>query len=672
MKIVARHKTAPLVALSDGSVIDTENLEVIGTGDVSGAKWEFQVGDMQLDPRWAEIAQADQASLSVTKKKANSGERTFRAPTAVKQALTDAGVESPLTDGAGLTLTELDTLFDHESLPDTAFEWICQTLNKHEHNPDAEAEASLFEAAEPELDYSEIDAAMDGVQSSDDSPLPDDVVTAAAEAPDTEPEIADADDQGAVASPPPGKFSKVVYFAVVQQDDTESVQDLIALVQTPQGAADAFSYQGQKKGWKENAKLIQELQSPAPPPIKQLADWQTNAVLEQINMSDADGDLPDDAEPEQPPPAPVQASAFELVEAGVIWGPDNRQILSIVAGSHSNAKWGGNAERLRQYWEHGEGAAKIRWAPNSGAWRRCVRHLSKYLGPRAKGYCAIRMHHVLGIWPGSKANGGHGGHRAFSLEEAPILVAAAPRAYKRWPAGASGGQGGQFAPGPARNSGQATQAQHDAAAKQLATALMNKTMVQQQTDLKELTNDDLKRLTAYMYSFKSSDPKVVAARIRLANEMAHRGYDVKDFGALGGGTGSNKDKGKAIGPSSVGAPAAKKTPAVKTHAPAKAPGTPTDGGVKNTYSVNDMSKFRQGSALDLSGLSSAEKDKLSQLGWGQATDDNRQAVYPPTSPPSMSTDGLTKSTINNLVNAGWVVAMDKNEILPANVPKAQP
>lgn len=667
MKIVARHKTAPLVALSDGSVIDTENLEVIGTGEVSGAKWEFNVDGVELDPRWAEIAQADQASLSVTKKKANSGERTFRAPATVKQALTDAGVESPLTDGAGLTLAELDTLFDHESLPDTAFEWICQTLNKHEHNPDSVAEASLFDAAEPELDYAEIDAATDALQSGDDSPLADDVVTAAAEAsPDAEPEIADADDQGAVASPPPGKFAKVVYFAVVQQDDTESVQDLIALVQTPQGAADAFSYQGQKKGWKENAKLIQELQSPAPPPIKQLADWQTNAVIEQINMSDADGDLPDDAEPDQP--APVQASAFELPEAGVIWGPDNRQILSIVAGSHSNAKWGGNAERLRQYWEHGEGAAKIRWAPNSGAWRRCVRHLSKYLGPRAKGYCAIRMHHVLGIWPGSKANGGHGGHRAFSLEEAPILTAAATQVYKRWPAGASGGQGGQFAPGPARNSGEATQAQHDAAAKQLATALMNKTIVQQQTDLKELTDDDLKRLTEYMYSFKSSNPKVVAGRIRLANEMARRGYDVKDFGALGGGINSDKGKGQPLGPSNANSPAAAAPSAPAT--PSK--GTPMDGAFKNTYSVNNMSKFRQGSGLDPASLSDGEKAKLSQLGWGAATDDTGHSVYPPTSPQPMSTDGLGKSTIDSLVNAGWVVAMDKNEILPANVPKAQP
>ncbi len=44
------------------------------------------------------------------------------------------------------------------------------------------------------------------------------------------------------------------------------------------------------------------------------------------------------------------------------------------------------AERLREYWGHGKGAAKIRWG-TPGDWTRCYRHLSKFMGPRAKGYC---------------------------------------------------------------------------------------------------------------------------------------------------------------------------------------------------------------------------------------------------------------------------------------------
>lgn len=56
-------------------------------------------------------------------------------------------------------------------------------------------------------------------------------------------------------------------------------------------------------------------------------------------------------------------------------------------------------------------AAGIGWAPRSGAWTRCVSRVSKYLGPRAKGYCALRMHEATGVWPGSRANRGTKGRR---------------------------------------------------------------------------------------------------------------------------------------------------------------------------------------------------------------------------------------------------------------------
>ncbi|MET9909690.1 hypothetical protein ABZZ74_23295 [Streptomyces sp. NPDC006476] len=50
---------------------------------------------------------------------------------------------------------------------------------------------------------------------------------------------------------------------------------------------------------------------------------------------------------------------------------------------------GGNAQTLRDYWAHGAGAAKIRWG-TPGDWSRCVRQVSKFMGPRAKGYCQLR------------------------------------------------------------------------------------------------------------------------------------------------------------------------------------------------------------------------------------------------------------------------------------------
>jgi hypothetical protein len=68
----------------------------------------------------------------------------------------------------------------------------------------------------------------------------------------------------------------------------------------------------------------------------------------------------------------------------------------------------GNAEKLRRYWVSGKGAAKIRWgAP--GDWKRCVRYLSKYMGPRSKGYCQLRHKEALGIYTATHAKRDRGG-----------------------------------------------------------------------------------------------------------------------------------------------------------------------------------------------------------------------------------------------------------------------
>lgn len=72
----------------------------------------------------------------------------------------------------------------------------------------------------------------------------------------------------------------------------------------------------------------------------------------------------------------------------------------------------GNAERLRRYWTKGPGAVKIRWG-TPGDWKRCVRYLSKYMGPRAKGYCQLRHKEATGVYTGSKLNPG----RSNSVQE---------------------------------------------------------------------------------------------------------------------------------------------------------------------------------------------------------------------------------------------------------------
>ncbi len=84
-----------------------------------------------------------------------------------------------------------------------------------------------------------------------------------------------------------------------------------------------------------------------------------------------------------------------------MWGPQGEIIPLAAAGEGGADRNRGNAEELREYWERGEGAAKINWEAE-GSWYRCVSLLSQYLGSRSKGYCALRYHAVKGRWPGDR------------------------------------------------------------------------------------------------------------------------------------------------------------------------------------------------------------------------------------------------------------------------------
>jgi hypothetical protein len=97
---------------------------------------------------------------------------------------------------------------------------------------------------------------------------------------------------------------------------------------------------------------------------------------------------------------------------------DSRHVPNCVKASGLVAAGGadrnrGNAEELRHYWTHGAGGAKIRWN-TPGDWTRCVRHLEKYMGPRAKGYCQLRHKEMDGVYTGSHLNPGGNGHGHFS------------------------------------------------------------------------------------------------------------------------------------------------------------------------------------------------------------------------------------------------------------------
>jgi 2'-5' RNA ligase len=65
---------------------------------------------------------------------------------------------------------------------------------------------------------------------------------------------------------------------------------------------------------------------------------------------------------------------------------------------------GGSGHQLRDYWVHGEGAAKIGWK-TPGDWTRCVAELSKHVKD-PKGLCSEYHHMATGMWPGDKRNPG--------------------------------------------------------------------------------------------------------------------------------------------------------------------------------------------------------------------------------------------------------------------------
>ena len=88
-----------------------------------------------------------------------------------------------------------------------------------------------------------------------------------------------------------------------------------------------------------------------------------------------------------------------------------------------------DTDRLRDYWTHGKGAAKIGWG-TPGTSTRCRASLAKYVKPMClSGYCANRHYDALGFWPGDRSK--HSlGVTASGEPDGPFitLVADAPSA----------------------------------------------------------------------------------------------------------------------------------------------------------------------------------------------------------------------------------------------------
>lgn len=203
-----------------------------------------------------------------------------------------------------------------------------------------------------------------------------------------------------------------VFMAVVSPDDPLAVMDLISLIPATNQSTKPVVYSFANGKWSLDDGMLRDLKSPTPPPVVVLDDEALKSVLSQMSSGSEDKGKEESA--------PVTASVDEYL--AFYWSEESGMLAVTAAGGLDRNR--GNAEKLRRYWTIGKGGLKIRWG-TGGDWTRCVRHLSKYLGPRAKGYCALRHKEMTGLWTGDKAHRqmyGRRGKGVFAMSDEMILA----------------------------------------------------------------------------------------------------------------------------------------------------------------------------------------------------------------------------------------------------------
>lgn len=211
-----------------------------------------------------------------------------------------------------------------------------------------------------------------------------------------------------------------LFFAVVSQDDPGAVLELVSLAPASSTSTEPMTYVRKDQKWVREESVLADIKSPTPPPIVPLDGESLKSVIEQVDGT-----------------APLVASSYADADIiTVLWGANGNVMMMTAAGGADRNR--GNAETLRRYWTVGKGGLKIRWN-TPGDWTRCYRHLKKYMGPRAKGYCSLRHHEMTGMWPGDKNNPGNN-KGAFAIDgiksyaqvlEASTLSARAAEARSR-------------------------------------------------------------------------------------------------------------------------------------------------------------------------------------------------------------------------------------------------
>jgi hypothetical protein len=102
---------------------------------------------------------------------------------------------------------------------------------------------------------------------------------------------------------------------------------------------------------------------------------------------------------------------------------------------------------------------------------------------------------------------------------------------KEHPRAAAGSPtGGQFVPAGKARDEKAAEAQKDPKAAEQSKQLQEGKL----EDLGKLPDGELQALSRYLFSWKSSDPTVVKARVRVTAALAKRGMDVREFGSRAG------------------------------------------------------------------------------------------------------------------------------------------
>jgi hypothetical protein len=213
-----------------------------------------------------------------------------------------------------------------------------------------------------------------------------------------------------------------LYFAIVSPDDPRAVMDLVAMVPASATSTEPSAYRREDKQWVLDDQVLKDLKSATPPPVVALDSSVLDGVLKQVDgIAAVEASLtPTDAlvasmwSPKAPTPEDFFSAEdiFELLSTEDMETLSNEGLLEhfVIQAAGGLDRNRGNAEELRRYWTKGKGAAKIRWG-TPGDWTRCVRQLSKYMGPRAKGYCQLRHKEVTGVYTGSRLNPGVKGSR---------------------------------------------------------------------------------------------------------------------------------------------------------------------------------------------------------------------------------------------------------------------